>query len=202
LSFIWSRPEPHVGKKNESDAMNQVPQDQDAERLENFRGTVVTIVICYYEESARDLQDEFALDEYTLQTGFEQPLFFHLAPVPELLGRCPLEKFLRALPQHYFAFKTFNMCYGEATIGGERVGLTSSPFAESRRLTYINGTLYTGSQVRSIFLHQPWSRLKKQMMEAAPHEAFIQTRTDGWRPYDWQYEANMVLAPEEEEQAR
>jgi hypothetical protein len=181
--------------------MNQVPHDQDAERIENFHGTVVTIVICYYEGKTGDQQDEFALDEYTLQTGFKQPLFFHLAPVSELLGRYPLEKFLRALPQQYFAFKTFNMCYGEATIGGERVCLTSSPFAELRKLTYINGTLYTGTQVRSIFLYESWSKLKKRMMEAAPHEAFIQTRTGGWRPYDLQYEANMVLAPEEEEQA-
>jgi hypothetical protein len=48
--------------------MNQVPQDQDAERIENFHGTVVTIVIRirYYEGSTRDQQDEFALDEYTL----------------------------------------------------------------------------------------------------------------------------------------
>lgn len=180
--------------------MTQVPHNQESERIENFHGTVVTIVICYYEGPAGDQQDEFALDEYTLQAGFKQPLFSHLAPVSELLGRCPLEKFLRALPEKYFAFRTFNMCYGEATISSARVWLTSSPFAESRKLTYINGTLFTGTQVRSIFLHESWSKLKKQLMEAAPHEAFIRTRTNGWRPYDWQCEANMALAPEEEEQ--
>jgi hypothetical protein len=183
--------------------MNQVPHDQDAERIETFHGTVVTLVVCYYEGPTRDQQDEFVLDEYTLQTGFGQPLDFHLAPVSQLLGKCPLEKFLGALPAKYFACKTYKMCYGEATVDGEHVRLTSSPFAESRKLTYINGTLYTGSQARNIFLAERRSKLREQILEAAlHHDTFIQTRTGGWRPYDGKYEANVMLAPEVGEQVR
>lgn len=181
--------------------MGQVSHKQDDEHIENFHGTVVTIVVCSYEGSTRDQQHEFALDEYTLQTGFGQPLESQLAPVSRLLGRCPLEKFLRALPEKYFAFSTYKMCYGEATIGGEHVQFRSYPFAMPAKLTYINGTLYTGSQVRGIFLTKHRSKLQQRMLEAEPHETFIQTRTDGWRIYDEKYAANMMLAAEEGEQA-
>lgn len=178
--------------------MNQEAQDQGAAHIENFSGTVVTLVICYYEGSTRDQQDEFVLDKYTLQTRFQRSLSFHLAPVAELLGACSLETFLRALPARYFAFKTYRMCYGHATIGGEQVLFTSSPFAEANVLTFINGTLYTGSQVRGIFLEKRRSKLREEILEAAlHHDSFIQTRTGDWRLYDREIHENMVLPTEE-----
>ncbi len=178
--------------------MNQGIQGQDADRIENFSGLVVTLVICYSEGSTRDQRDEFALDEYTLQTRFQRPLSFHLAPVSELLGPCSLEAFLRALPEWYFAIQTYKMCYGSATIGDEQVLFTSSPFAESNVLTFINGTLYSGSQVRSILLEKRRSKVRAEILEAAlHHDTFIQTRTGSWRPYHRDIHENMVLIPVE-----
>ncbi len=176
--------------------MNQEPQA--VEQIENFSGRVVTIIRCYYEGSTRDQQDEFPMDEYTIQTQFQRPLSFHLAPVSQLVATCSLERFLRALPERYFAFQTFKMCYGQVTIGGEQVFLMSSPFAESRVLTFINGTLYTGSQVRIIFLGRRRSKLREEILEAAlHHDSFIQTRTGDWRLYDREIHENMVLPTEE-----
>jgi hypothetical protein len=160
--------------------MNQKPQN--AECIENFSGRVVTIVRCYYEGSTRDQHDTFALDEYTLLSRFQQPLLFNIAPVSELLGECTLEAFLQELPERYFAFQTFKMCYGQATIGREQIFLMSSPFAESSVLSYVGGTRYTASQVRSMFFTKRRSKVRDEILEATlRHETFIQTRAGNWR---------------------
>jgi hypothetical protein len=169
---------------------------QNDERIQHFSGRIVAIVRCFSEGSTRDHQDDFPLDEHTLITGFQCPMYFNIAPVSELRGACSLEMFMRALPQRYFAFQTFNMCYGQVTIDGAEVFLMSSPFGESPLLTYVEGVLHPALEVRAIFLAKRRSKFNDAIMEATrQYDTFIQTRTGSWRPYDKKRSQNMRLPP-------